>query len=199
MKKIVIFVLAMLMLSACGYDPRRDAEAYATYQQSDVEAEQKRQALQHDDDLHAIRVQQINAAYEWIRSFLMTALIAAMFAVFVSISSAGIGSSFYFIGTGIALTKRNLSMPNLIKLDPVTRQFPILISKIGEGKYSLSNPNTNSVTFLYDRNPADKMMIQAMAATQHDGALAYQARLSHKPGEIVQVQSPDIQIVEIDQ
>ena len=45
---------------------------------------------------------------------------------------------------------------------------------------------------LYDRNPADRLMIQAMANTQHDGALAYQARLSHQPGQIAQIEAPQI-------
>jgi len=128
----------------------------------------------------------------WISTMMMTTMIAAMFTVFVALTSFGIGSSFVFIGAGVAHAKRNLAQPNQVKLDPVTRQFPLLITKVADGKYSLNNPNTGSTTMLYDRNPADRMMIQAMAATQHDGALAYQARMSHKPGEIAQMQGLQI-------
>jgi hypothetical protein len=134
----------------------------------------------------------VNEVSKGISTLMTVTMIALMFFAIVAIASSGIGISFLTIGAGIATAQRNLSQPIQIRLDPVTRQFPLLITKIKDGAYSLSNPNTDSITMLYERNPADMMMIQAMSATQHDGALAYQARMSHKPGEIAAIESPQI-------
>ena len=198
MKRIFIIALFALMLSACAADPRREADAYATRQLSDTQAEAARVAIQQQQEAHDYKMQRYQEVSMWISKFAMVSMISAMFTVFVALVSFGIGSSFFFIGGGIARAKLELTKPYLVKLDPVTRQYPLLISKVADGKYSLSNPNTNSTTMLYDRNPADMLMIQAMSATQHDGALAYQARLSHKPGEVASIESPRLEILEVE-
>jgi hypothetical protein len=192
MWRIVILMIAMIALTSCVPDPRREASAYATRLKADSSAATKAQALQQDAAANDLWMSRLVEVSQWINTMIMTSLIAASFTVFVALTSFGVGSSFVFIGAGVAHVKRNLAQPNQVKLDPVTRQFPLLIVKIKDGQYSLSNPNTDSVTMLYDRNPADRMMIQAMSATQHDGALAYQARLSHRPGEIATIQSQQI-------
>lgn len=196
MKRAFIIIVAMLALTACVPDPRREADAYATRQQADSLSAAQAQLLKQDAEKHDLLMAQVREVSQWISTMMMTTMIASMFTIFVAMISFGVGSSFVFIGGGVAMAKRNLTMPNRIRLDPVTRQFPLLITKIKDGQYSLSNPNTNSITMLYDRNPADRMMIAAMGATQHDGALAYQARLSHRPGEITSMQS--LEIVEME-
>lgn len=197
MKRIAVLVFVMLFVTAsCTPDPRREADAYATRRLADDTSAAQEQARMQDADAHAVWMQSLTNGMQWISALMQTALIATMFVVVVSLGSFGIGSSFALIGTGIGTAKRQLLKPNQIRLDPVTRQYPILVTKISDGKYSLSNPNVGSVTMLYERNPADRMMIQAMGATQHAGALAYQSRLSHKPGEVAAIQSP--QILEIE-
>jgi hypothetical protein len=191
MKRAVIIV-AMLVLVSCAPDPRREADAYATRTQADALAASSAQALAQDAEAHDLWMSRLREVSQWISTMMITSMIAAMFTMFVSLASLGIGLSFVLIGAGVGTAKRNLAQPNQVRLDPVTRQFPLLITKVADGKYSLSNPNTGSVTMLYDRNPADRMMIQAMGATQHDAALAYQARLSHKPGEIAGMESLQI-------
>jgi hypothetical protein len=199
MKRVIIIALFALMLTACAADPRREADAYATRQQADTQSEAARQAIQQQAETHDLKMQRYQEVGQWVSALMMTSMIAAMFTVFVALVSFGIGSSFVFIGAGIARAKHELTKPYLVRLDPVTRQYPLLISKVGDGKYSLSNPNTNSTTMLYDRNPADMLMIQAMSAIQHDGALAYQARMSHKPEAIAEIESPRLQILEVGQ
>ena len=197
MKRAVVLMLVMMFVTAsCTPDPRRDADAYATRKLADDTAAAQAQARAQDAELHTLAMARIEEVSQWISTLMMTALMATMFVVLVSFGSFGIGSSFVLIGAGIGAAKRNLLKPNQIRLDPVTRQYPLLITKIDDGKYALSNPNVGSVTMLYDRNPADRMMIQAMAATQHAGALAYQSRLSHKPGEISTIEAPRIEVIE---
>lgn len=197
MKRVIILAMLALALASCAPDPRREADAYATRQRADALAASQAQTLEQDAQAHALLMGNAREASQFISTLMMTSMIAGMFTLFVSIVSLGIGLSIVFIGGGLAAARRNMLKPNQIRLDPVTRQYPLLITRIEEGKYSLSNPNTNSVTMLYDRNPADRMMIAAMSATQHAGALAYQARLSHQPGEIAQIQAP--QILEVTQ
>jgi hypothetical protein len=192
MKRYILITLLALMLSACAVDPRRDADAYATRQQADAQAQAMKQNLAQQDESHALWMARLNEVSKAISTLMTVTMIALMFFAIVAIASSGIGVSFLTISAGIATAQRNLSQPIQIRLDPVTRQYPLLITKIKDGAYSLSNPNTDSITMLYERNPADMMMIQAMSATQHDGALAYQARLSHKPGEIATITSPQI-------
>lgn len=192
MKRVVILIIAMLSLAACAPDPRREADAYATRAKADAQSAAMSQALTQDSEAHDLLMAQTREASVWISTMMMTTLIASMFTVFVALASLGIGLSFVFIGAGVATAKRNMTMPNQIKLNPVTRQFPLLPIYIGKGKYSLTNPNDNSVLLMDTRNPADSLKVKGMYATQHDGALAYQARLSHKPGEITQMESLQI-------
>jgi hypothetical protein len=93
------------------------------------------------------------------------------------------------ISAGFATARRQFAKPIEIRLDPVTRQYPLLMNKVSDGKFSLTNPNTGSVTMLYERNPADKQMIQAMSAVQYIGAMGHEARLSHKPEALTSVET----------
>lgn len=196
---IVLAMIAVTLLTSCGEpDPRRAADAYATRQQADAQAEAQRQATQQDAEEHAYKMQRMAETGKMISAFMKITLTALSFALFVGLVSFGLGSSFFFIGGGIAKAKLELTKPYQVRLDPVTRQFPLLITKVKEGQYSLSNPNTDSITMLYERNPADRLMIQAMCAIQHDGALAHEARLSHRPGEIASIESPQLQIIEVE-
>lgn len=206
----LLFIFATFSLTSCAPDPRREAEAYATRKQADVSAAAQAQAMEQSKAMNeesmrlvaeknSLEVERLKEVNRFIATVMQTGMVAGMFTLFIAVISLGIGLSFVFIAGGVGTAKRQLMKPyhEQIRLDPVTRQFPLLITKVEEGKYALSNPNTNSVTMLYDRNPADRMMIQAMSATQHDGALAYQARLSHRPGEIATIQSPQLEVIEV--
>jgi hypothetical protein len=201
MQRICIIVFAMIavtLLTSCEPDPRRAADAYATRQESDVQAQAQRQAMDQSAGEHAYKMQRMAETGKMISAFMKITLTALSFTLFVALISLGLGSSFFFIGGGIAKAKLELSKPYQVRLDPVTRQFPLLITKVKEGQYSLSNPNTDSITMLYERNPADKLMIQAMCSIQHDGALAHEARMSHRPGEIASIESQKLQIIEVE-
>ncbi len=192
MKRIIIIVLLMFVTTSCVADPRREADAYATRKAAEMQAYAQKQALQQDAEEHALLMEKLREVGAWISTMMMTTMIAVMFTVFVSMASLGIGVSFASIGTGIGMAKRELVKPHQIKLDRVTHQYPILPVYLGNGKYSLTNPNDGSVLMLDTNNPADMLKVRAAFGVQHTGTLAHHARLSHKPGEIAQIDAPQI-------
>lgn len=192
MKRAIIIALFLLALASCTPDPRREADAYATRQQADSLSASQEQARQQDADLHEIKVKQLVDAGQWFSTLMMTSLVASMFTIFIALTSLGIGLAFVFIGGGIAIAKRNMTMPNRIRLDPVTRQYPILPIYLGDGRYAIGNINDGEVMMLDTSKPADALKVKAAFAINHDGSLAYQARLSHKPGDVAQIQAPQI-------
>ncbi len=196
MKRILIIVSLAMIITACAPDPRKEAAAYATRQQADAQARAMQQSLDQQQEQHDLFMARVQEVGQWFSTLMMVTMIAAMFFAFVTITSGGIGMSFLTISAGVASAKRNLSMPNQIRLDPVTRQFPILPMYIGNGKYSLTNPNDNTVLLMDTANEADRMKVKAAFGIQHDGALAYQARLSLKPGEIASMQENIIEVNE---
>lgn len=191
--KHVRFILALgllaFLLASCAPDPRREADAYATKQLSDQQAADAEQARTQDAETHDAFMEFVITAKPYITAAIQASLIALMFSLFVTIASVGIGMSTLTISAGFATARRQFSKPVEIKLDPVTRQYPLLMNKVSEGKFSLTNPNTGSVTMLYERNPADKQMIQSMSAVQYIGAMGHEARLSHKPEALTSVET----------
>ncbi len=184
---LLALLSALPSLTACSPDPRRQADADATRLQAESQVASDEQARAQDAQEHEIKTNFVKTAAPYINAAIKTSLIALMFTAFVVIASFGVGMSAITISAGIATSRRNLSRPNQFKLDKSTHQFPLLMTPIGEGRYTLTNPNTNSVTYLNERNEGDKLMIQAMAATQFIGEMATRASLSHKPEAIASI------------
>lgn len=192
---VLLFVVAIsLLLAACAPDPRREADAFATRTQAEQDALDREQARAHDEELHNINIQNIKAAQaQWqtsmqkiVKAFQFAAPIATVAVTF----AAGIALSIALIGSGKAAARFVEVRANLIQLNPATRQYPLLLQRVGKGLYSLTNPNTNSTLILNMRNETDRDMIRAMANVQYAGALAREARFSHRPGEISIIQPP---------
>ena len=196
MRRIFIIAMLAMIVTACAPDPRKQAEANRIGLEAQSRSRAMQQSLDQQQQKHDLFMAKIQEVGQWLSTLMMVTMIAAMFFVFVTITSGGIGMSFLTISAGISSAKRNLSMPNQIRLDPVTRQFPILPMYIGGGKYSLTNPNDNTVLLMDTANEADRMKVKAAFGIQHDGALAYQARLSLKPGEITSMQENIIEVTE---
>lgn len=184
---ILTLGLLAVLLAGCAPDPRRQADADATRMQAESDAEEDRQTREQDAQEHDLVIDHWKTAAPFINAAIRAALISLMFTAFVIIASFGVGMSTVTISAGISTARRNFDKPIQIKLDPATRQYPLLMNKVSEGRYSLTNPNTGSVTMLYERNPNDKLMIQAMSATQFIGAMGHEARLSHKPEAIASI------------
>jgi hypothetical protein len=197
MKNFIIF-LTIILLTACAPDPRREAQAFATRTQAEQDAADRTQARQQSIDMHALEIQHQDAiAQEWeagMNKVIHTAAVVSQFAVTLIILGAAIGMSWALIGTGKAAARFAEVRANLIPLNNTTHQFPLLISYAGKGKFSLSNPNTNSVLLLDTRSEPDRQMILGMSNTQYGGALAHESRLSLKPGEVSTIPAPFVEM-----
>lgn len=178
-KRAALLILLAFALWSCAPDPRREADAFATHQQAETEAARAEQELQQAREKHELFMSNANEVSAWISKTMITAMIAGMFVIAVAGISLGIGLSVIIMGGSAGIARRQWQMPNRIPLDPITRQYPLLPVYLGNGKYSLSNPNTGYVLMLDTRTKADALMVKAAFGVQHDGLLA--SRISHRP------------------
>jgi hypothetical protein len=190
-KRISIFVFVLIGLFAvtgCTVDPRRAAAAYETMLVADQYAADKTQARDQAQDLHELDVQHKQAiAAEWeagMNKVIRTCAIVAQYSFALVIIAASAGLSWAAVGTGKAWARFVDVRANLIRLDPITRQFPQLIQYVGKGRFTISNLNVDSTRLLDTRQDADRQMILGMSNTQYAGALAHESRLSLRPGEV---------------
>jgi hypothetical protein len=200
MKKIFLLLLLTLPLAGCAPNPLDVADAYATTVQADQQAATdelarsiKQQEAEYEAQRKAAAASEVDAGIKTVIRFatLCAVLVLIVFAASLSITLRDIGR-----GAGQAAIKALDLKAHLIPLDPVTRQYPLLLQSIGNYKFSLTNPNTNSVLILDTRNVADRLMVLSMARTQAAGALARESRLSLKPGEISQIDLSPLEVIE---
>lgn len=197
---IIIILLSSFVFTACATDPRKQAEAEIKLiqaQQSAADAEQQRQQqdarhIQNMQDREATQ-RELQAA---MKQVIRTTALLAEFAISLILLGAGVCGVWGMHGTTRAYTRWVEVRANLIPLDPKTRQYPLFLQYIGRGQYTLTNPNANSTLVLDTRNEPDRAMIISAANVEHSGALAHEARLSHKPGEISRI--PAVQVIEME-
>ncbi|MBI5950184.1 MAG: hypothetical protein HY865_00890 [Chloroflexi bacterium] len=179
MKRAAVIIALAFFLWSCAPDPRREAEAFATRQQAETEAARAEQERMQDAEAHQIFMTRLNETSAWLSRTMVTAMAAGMFVIAVAGLSLGIGLAMVIIGGGYGIAKRNIVMPNRIPLDPITRQYPLLPVYMGNGKYSLTNPNTGATLMLDTKSAPDALMVKAAFGVQHDGLLV--SRMSHRP------------------
>lgn len=190
MKHYLLITLFVILLVSCSPDPRKEASAYATTTQADQQAADQAQDRDTRYELDQIRIQNEQAAQaekqaatariiRWVSYFILTALC-------FSITSSGLAYSWAVIGVGRGISESAQLKARLIPLDPRTRQFPLL-TYVGKGRYTLANPNADSVMLLDSRNAPDRQMIAAMGYTQAAGAIAQEAALAQDPSGVSMV------------
>ena len=194
MNKLLLLFALIFILSACAPDPRNAADAQATLinsQQAALNDAQQRSILA---DQHAIQMQQAQAQ--------LSTQIAAHDRLIVWTSDAGAAALASFILACAAIIIMNLITAskaakvytmrraevkaNLISLDPVTRQYPLLIT-FQKGIFFLANPNIGQVLQLDTHNKADRQAISACAQVQTAGILAAAASHSKGPQDISRI------------
>jgi len=199
MKRIILALALTIILVSCAPDPRKQAEADATRMTAEAESLAAEQQRKHAQDLHEYEMQnrraaqdERNAAIAGVIQFAgaMAKVTAAMLML-----ALGVSGVWAMLATTKAYSKyahmRAETLAQLIPLDVRTRQYP-LIKYEHNGIYSLTNPNDGSVVMLDSRNAPDRAKIQAMANVQFAGALAREARMSHRPGEITKINAEQI-------
>lgn len=207
MKRILLIMALMWLVSGCAVDPRKEAEAFKIKSAAQQEALNQEQARAQKEALDAVQLQnaQLDASQKqatakaWRDGWNMTLKVA--FYVFAAgvcyvlfMASRSIATSFATATEGIstAIVRAAEVKANLIYLDEKTRQYPVFLQYLGQGKFSMVNPNANAVLMLDTRSEPDRQMIAAMGAVQYAGALAREARQSQDPTGIGMIQAPII-------
>ena len=207
MKRILLIMALVWLVSGCAPDPRKEAEAYQIRTIAQQDAYNMEQARRQKEALDAVALQnaQLEASQKeatakaWRDGWNMTLRFA--FYVFTAgvcyvlfMASRSIATSFATTTEGIstAIVRAAEVKANLIYLDEKTRQYPVFLQYLGQGKFSAVNLNANAVLMLDTRSEPDRQMIAAMGATQYAGALAREARQSEDPTGVSMINAPVI-------
>ena len=196
MQKYFILAIAALILFACAPSPKEKAEAFAVEIQAQQDAADQEQARLHEQEWHELEMAKERSLaeqkYKAMNSVIKWAGVFGSITLSISILALGIGFGIGAIGTGRAVARGAMVRSNLIRLDPVTRQFPLIIHQVGRYIVSLTNMNDGSTLLLDRRNEADRQKISAMGLTQVAGVIASEASKSTDPGGVAAVCPPVI-------
>lgn len=177
MKKL--FLIFVILLVSCTPDPRNQADADVTRMQAeqialDRAAERERQAQQF-----ALEQAERQATSDhWIQAqqrFIAVSMAVANLAVALVISSSAVGLSLAAIGLGRSFANWAWVRSTLIQMNPASGQFPLFVSRLGKGRYSLTDMNTGQVRMLDVRSEGDAQMVAAAMAGRMNTALAFYA------------------------
>lgn len=177
---LIIAVVVLGLLAGCAPDPRNEAEAYQIRTQAEIEAAAARQAEaqnQADWELKHQQAEETSAAWvAAVKTFIKTVLYILIGAVWVIIAALAAGLAWASVGTGQAIAVAAMNKANTIRLDVQTRQYPLYLAHLGEGRLSLTDMNTGQTRLLDVRNAADRQLIGTSGAIRLSGAVAYEAR-----------------------
>jgi Na+/H+ antiporter NhaC len=172
---VVVTLFLAVWLAGCGPNLAAEAEAEKIRSEAWQDARDREQVRELELEA-ARREAERQAALEptvvkvqgWVLTFAGIAAVLAVLGIGVGMLILGAGS-----GAGLALGRVSKAMQ--IPLDPETRQFPLLVNYAGRGKFSVFNPNTNSVVLLDTAKEADRAMLILSGMTQYAGTLAQAA------------------------
>lgn len=208
---MLILLVLTVLLAACQPDPRREAEAYATRSQADLEAANAEQARQQSEELHQVEMQKAQIDLEtkqatadswrhgvnlFFRVVFWFAIAAVCYTLFVGAQKTVDAYGKVTAGVGDAIVRAATVRANLIQLDVKTRQYPVFLNYIEKGKYALVNPNTNSTILLDTRNEPDRQMIASVSGVQIAGMIGYEARKSNDAASIALISPPIVEAQE---
>jgi hypothetical protein len=185
MTRLTLYCLLILLLTACAPDPRKQAIADETISGAQQNALDRSQQRQIAADLHQSKMSDLAAATtarQTAQQLLWQNLGYSLIAlIWVSSLGIAVGVAYTSIAASRAIARRAELQANLVRLDPVTRQYPLLLQYVGKGSYTLANPNTGSVMYLDTRQPEHRQLIQASGAVQLAGVIAREAAHSRDP------------------
>ena len=190
-KMMILAILLWAITASCAPDPRNQADADATRIRAAQDAADREQLRrQMDVQFERQEAERQAASEQWVRSwttFVKTTMTVLTWTLSMSLIALAIAISYGLVGTSRAIVQGAGVRASLIRLDPETRQFPLMLRRFGDGKYMLTDINTGQTLQLDIRNPADRQMIAAANAIRLAGAVAHEARLSEHPSEVAMV------------
>jgi hypothetical protein len=189
---VFLAILAAAILAACGTDPRNQADAERTQALTEQDTLDRAQARNQAAAAGAINLQEKQAlSAERIAAetrLIRWASIAGALAIAGAILATAAGVGWAAIGTGRAAARLASIRAGLIPLAESTRQYPLILSYVGRGKYTLCNPNSGGVYELDTQRPEVKQMITAAGAVAYAGVIAREARRSQDPAGVAIIQ-----------
>lgn len=195
MKRIHLLAVILLALALAGCDPfaadqiheQAIADQMAMAAQQDAlnqEAARQRAAEAHawkmaEEARHQARGQ---ALEPWIQFAMKAMIIVLLAALAYNVLRVGSQTAIQINrlqrGLTTAMIEAAQLRSRLIYLDPNTRQYPLVSSYIGKGRYTLTDPNKKVTMILDTRNEGDAQMIAGSIAVQHSGMLTMEQRRS---------------------
>jgi hypothetical protein len=175
-----MWVIVMALMGSCAPDPRLDADAGAIRSQAEQGALDQAQARAQDGrmfDLAQAERESTSAGRVWAQNtFIQWLTVAGSAGAALSILALSVAFSIGAVGSGFAFARARVLQADSIALDVNTRQYPLMLNRLGNGRYTLTDPNTGSVTQLDLRDAGDRQKIAASGAVRLAGAVAYEAR-----------------------
>jgi hypothetical protein len=201
---IFLVVFLMLILSACGADPRKEADAYETRSQADQAAATAEQERRFATERHAYDMAQ--EAY-WQQVYLSTTETAkrvanvtvwlAGFAIAVGLSGLILSLAWTAHNTtrglGEAAVRAAIVKANLIYLDKNTGHFPVFLYE-GHGRGQLVNANVNGALPMDTRHEPDRQMIANSGAILVASMVAREAAKSQDPAGVSVIRPQTIDV-----
>jgi hypothetical protein len=182
---VVIGLALMVLLSGCAPDPRSVADAdnsrILAAQEAANQVQERELAAKDAEARQAVEAGTRAARVQALATVTRWAGVAGAVSVSGVLLAAAVGLGWFAVGAGRAGARLAEIRASLIPLSEMTRQYPVLLSYLGRGKFSLSNPNNGQVLMLDTRNEPDALMVKAAAAVQAGGVLAREARRSKEP------------------
>lgn len=200
MRRFLFCGVLVLVLTGCGVDPRDQADADRTRLLAEQEAANLAADRTQAEELAGLQLaeqegtqaERVAGRSVFIRWFSIFGTVAACGAVL----AAAVGFGWGAIGTGQAVARGAAVRAGLIPLDEKTRQFPVLVSYVGHGRFTLANPNTGELIALDTRRNGDRDLIRASGAVQLAGAIAREAARSNDPAGVALVRPVILEGVE---
>jgi hypothetical protein len=193
--RAIILLLAVLLLTSCAPDPRKVAEADKTRIEAEQFAASQEQMRRHAEEQHAMDMQDRAAAQAaWqnaLNGVINTGVFFAKITLAMLLLGIGVMGVWSMYGTTKAYNRWVEVRANLIHLNPKTGTFPMLLTYIGNGRYTAMLPD-NTVLELDSRNEPDRIKLRGLLDIQHTAVLANNARASLRPNEIAQIPAPHV-------
>ena len=179
MSRLVVSLGVMvILLAGCASDPRNAAEADAIRLDAASQAASDRVELAIAEQRAALELVELSEVSPWRVAARRVIVSAGAVAACVALGGLGVGLAWASVGAGRGAARLAAIRSGVIPLAEPTRQFPLVVSYVGKGRLSLTNPNSGSVIFLDTRRVADRGGLAGAAVIQLAGAVAREARRS---------------------
>lgn len=195
----MILIVGMLLLAACGPDPRKEAKAQETIllaEQTAANMEQTRQIEREQANAAQLKSEYWQAVWTTNTATVQSGMRLLSWVVFVALCVIVLGFAWTIKETAIGLGRTFVSFTEvragLIHMDKATRTFPGLVDvRQVHGTRVVGMLSTGGVIRLDVSKPADRQLIAALAQVSALGAAYQEMATSKDPGGMA-IMQPDV-------